>query len=234
VPAGGGGLASAIASVMKQLSPKTKVIAVEPDSCKPYSTSILKGSLTPAEKACRFCSGSSVKETSKTAYEMGKTSVDGFVEVNEKEVARKIIKLYSQGYICEPSGALAVTGLDKIGNLIKGKSVVCLLTGANIDLTKLDEAREMAMVAKGVKNHFQFRLPNKKSVIYELITTCFKESDIISIHYSHRFGKEESQAVVSVESRYEQDVEDYLEKLVEHKFQFENINEREDMLDMFF
>ena len=54
--------------------------------------------------------------------------------------------------------------------MIKGKTVVCVLSGANIDLIKLDEAREMAMVSKGVKNHFQFRLPNKKGIIFELIT----------------------------------------------------------------
>ena len=60
----------------------------------------------------------------------------------------------------------------------------------------------MAMVSKGNKNHFQFRLPNRKNVIFELMTKCFKESDIISISYSQKFGKEESQT--------EDDVEEYL------------------------
>ena len=78
----------------------------------------------------------------------------------------------------------------------------------------------MAMVSKGKKNHFQFRLPNRKNVIYELMTKCFKETDIISISYSQKFGKEESQAVLSVESLCEDDVEEYLEKLVENKYQF--------------
>jgi len=56
----------------------------------------------------------------------------------------------------------------------------------------------------------------------------------VSIHYSKKLGKHESQAVISVESRHEGDVEEYLEKLVENKYQFENINDKEDMLDMFF
>ena len=103
-----------------------------------------------------------------------------------------------------------MTGLEKIKHLIKGKTVVCILSGANIDLVNLDEAREMAMVSKGIKNHFQFRLPNRKNVIFELMTKCFKESDIISISYSKKIGKEESQAVLSVESQTEDDVEEYL------------------------
>lgn len=61
VPTGGGGLVSTLASVFKQLAPHTKIIGVEPENCKPYSTSILKGSLVAAEKASRFLSGSSVK-----------------------------------------------------------------------------------------------------------------------------------------------------------------------------
>ena len=211
---------SSIASVIKQISPETKVLGVEPETCKPFSSSVLKGELVSADKACRFCDGSSVKSTSQTAVNIGSTSVDGFVDVSLRKLAEKIIKLYSQGYICEPSGALAVAGLDKVKNLIKGKTVVCLLTGANIDLVKLDEAREMAMVSKGIKNHFQFQLPNRKNVVYELITKCFKPTDIISVHYSQRFGKEESQALISVESSHQEDVEAYLEKLVENKYRF--------------
>lgn len=52
-----------------------------------------------------------------------------------------IIQVYSLGFICEPSGALSIAGLSKMRNEIKGKNVVCILSGANIDLTKLDEAR---------------------------------------------------------------------------------------------
>ena len=80
-------MSCAIASVIKQLSPQTKVIAVEPDICKPYSTSIISGELTASEKVSRFCSGSSVKETSELAVNIGRTCIDGFVEVSERKLA---------------------------------------------------------------------------------------------------------------------------------------------------
>jgi hypothetical protein len=57
---------------------------------------------------------------------------------------------------------------------------------------------------------------------------------VISIQYSQRFGKDSSQLLLSVESRTQEDVEEYIEKLVEGKFNFENINEKEDLLDIFF
>jgi threonine dehydratase len=234
VPAGGGGLVSAIASVTKQISPTTKVIAVEPDNCKPFSSSVLAGKLVAFERASKFCNGSSVRTTSELAWGMGRTSVDGFVEVSEKKLAEMIIQLYSLGFICEPSGALAIAALDKMRHEIKGKNVVCILSGANIDLTKLDEAREMAAISKGIKNHYHVHLSNRWGAMHDLITKCFKKTDIISVQYSQRFGKESSQLLLSVESVTQEDVEEYIEKMVDGKFNFENINEKEDLLDIFF
>ena len=92
----------------------------------------------------------------------------------------------------------------------------------------------MAMVSKGIKNHYHFHLPNRRNIMYELITNCFKPTDIISVQYSQRFGKEESQALISIESQTQDDVEEYIGKLIDGKYIFENINEKEDMLDIFF
>lgn len=100
-----------------------------------------------------------------------------------------IIQLYALGFICEPSGALSIAGLDKMRHEIKGKNVVCILSGANIDLTKLDEAREIAAISKGIKNHYHIHLPNRRGVMHDLITKCFKKTDIVSVQYSQRFGK---------------------------------------------
>ena len=116
VPSGGGALVSSIASLLKQVSPNTKILAVEPDSCTPFSSSILKNQIVCAEKVSRFCNGSSVKQIGESCFKIGKTCVDGFVNVSENKLAETIIKLYSLGIICEPSGGLAVAGLAKIKN----------------------------------------------------------------------------------------------------------------------
>jgi threonine dehydratase len=81
---------------------------------------------------------------------------------------------------------LGLTGLCKIKQLIKGKNVAIVLTGSNIDLTQLNQARDMSLISKGYKNCYLIELPNKKNIFYELITRCFKDSDIISIQYSKK------------------------------------------------
>lgn len=83
---------------------------------------------------------------------IARTSVDGFIKVSEGMIAQLVIKLYSIGIISEPSGALGLAGLTKIKNLIKGKNIAVVLTGANIDLTQLNEARDMSLISKGYKN----------------------------------------------------------------------------------
>lgn len=138
------------------------------------------------------------------------------------------------GFICEPAGALSIAGLDKMRNMIKGKNVVCIMSGANIDLSKLDEAREIAAVSKGVKNFYHIELPNRRGVMQGLIMQCFKPTDVISVQYSRRFGKETSHVLMSVESSHQEDVEEYLDKLVKSQVIFENINDKEEVLDIFF
>lgn len=130
------------------------------------------------------------------------------------------------GFICEPSGALGVTALDKVKSEIKGKTVVCLITGANMELTKLEEAREMSMISKGYKNYYIVEVPNKKNSIYDLITKCFQVNDMISIQYNRKINKEASQALLAVESPTQENVENSIELIKEMNYKFEIINDR--------
>lgn len=167
-------MVSSIASFFKQTNPDTKVISVETDIGTPFSSSIKNNKLVEAEKASKFCNGSSVRAIHDMILNLARHSVDGFVKVSEGMVAQLVIRLYSIGIISEPSGALGLAGLSKIRHLIKGKNVAVVLTGANINLTQLNQARDMNLISKGYKNCYIIVLPNKKNVIYELITKCFK------------------------------------------------------------
>lgn len=104
------------------------------------------------------------------------------------------------GYICEPSGALAVAGLTKIKNQIKGKNVVCLLSGSNMDLSRLEHARELNVISKGYKNYYIVEIPNKKKAMYDLLTKCFGKKDMISIQYVKSHSKDTNHALIAVES----------------------------------
>lgn len=78
-----------------------------------------------------------------------RSTVDSFSTVSESEISQTIISLYTQGIITEPSGAMSIAALEKVKDQIKGKTVVCILSGANTDLSRLDEAQEKALTAVG-------------------------------------------------------------------------------------
>lgn len=58
-----------------------------------------------------------------------------------------------------------------------------------MDLTKLEEVREMNAMSKGYKNYYIVEVPNKMGAMYQLITKCFKVDDIISIQYNRKISK---------------------------------------------
>ena len=93
------------------------------------------------------------------------------------------------GYICEPSGALAVAGLHKMRNAIAGKKVVCLLTGSNMDLSRLEMARELNAISKGYKNYYIIEFPNRKKGMFDLLSKCFKKTDVVSVQYVKHTNK---------------------------------------------
>lgn len=88
--------------------------------------------------ASRYCDGSSVKQIGEIPFEVCKHTVDLFASVTEGKISETIIDLYTKGIISEPSGAMAVAALDQLKDEIKGKTVACILSGANTDLSRLD------------------------------------------------------------------------------------------------
>lgn len=79
-----------------------------------------------------------------------------------------------------------------------------------MDLTRLEQLRELSMISKGYKNYYMIDFPNKKGCIYDIITKCFKRTDILSIQYTRKITKDTNQALIAVESPTQEDVEEYM------------------------
>ena len=130
---------------------------------------------------------------------------------------------------------MSVTALEKVKNQIKGKTVVCILSGANTDLSRLDEAQEKALTAKGEKNFYILNVPNKHGIMSDLFEKCIGENDIItSIEYKRKPNKEMSQALISILSNKKQEADESVDKMKGVGIKPENINFKSDILDLFF
>ena len=150
IPIGGGGLAAGMSSFLKQQKNKIEIIGIEPDGAPGMSSSIKQGYVTPLESIDTFVDGAAVKHVGDATFAICNDNLDATVLVPEGKICTTMIELYqSDGIIAEPAGALSISALDLIKEKIKGKTVVCILSGGNNDILRYPEIMERSLVYNG-------------------------------------------------------------------------------------
>jgi threonine dehydratase len=141
VPIGGGGVISGVATAVKSLKPDIRVIGVEPEVIPSAKVSLEKGEVTTLPAAASLADGIVVATPGKNCFESIKKYVDEIVTVSEEEIENSIFLLLQRSKLMvEGAGAAALAAVlsGKVQGL-KGKNVVALVTGGNIDTGKLAE-----------------------------------------------------------------------------------------------
>ena len=152
VPIGGGGLASGIGSFYKQMSPKTKIIGVEPAGAAGMKKSFECGEVTELNEVDKFVDGAAVQRVGELTYAICKKVLDDIVVVPEGKICTTILDLYNfDAIVVEPAGALSMSALDFYKNEIKGKNVVCVVSGSNNDITRMEDIKERSLLYEGLK-----------------------------------------------------------------------------------
>jgi cysteine synthase len=134
---GGGGLASGVSCVFRQLSPHTRIIGVEPLGAPAMESAFEKDEIVTLEKVDKFVDGAAVKRVGDLTFEICRQNLEKVLLVPEGKVCSTILQLYNEeAIVAEPAGALTIAALDFMREEIKGKNVVCLVSGGNNDITK--------------------------------------------------------------------------------------------------
>lgn len=150
VPIGGGGLASGVAVAVKSLRPDVKVYGVQASGAASMKRSLEEGHPICLDKVGTIADGISVKEPGDVTFEMCRKYVDEVVTVNDNEIAAAILALLEkQKMVAEGAGAVSIAAamFDKLP--LKGKKVVCILSGGNIDVNMLNRAMTRGLVKSG-------------------------------------------------------------------------------------
>ena len=130
VAVGGGGLASGMSTVFKLLSPATKIIGVEPEGAPSMKAAFKKGEVVQLETIDNFVDGAAVKRVGDKNFQICKENLFDMITVPEGSACQAILDLYNKdAIIAEPAGALSVAALDVFRPVIKGKNVVCIISG---------------------------------------------------------------------------------------------------------
>lgn len=232
LPVGGGGLGAGMSLLFAELSPATRVIAVEPDGAPSMKTSLEQGKVTVLENIDKFVDGAAVKKVGDRNFQVFQTLGIEVVTVPEGKVCTTILKLYNEeAIVAEPAGALTITALDQFRDEIRGKTVVCVLSGGNNDITRTEEIRERSMLYEGLKHYFIVRFAQRAGALREFLELVLgPNDDIVHFEYSKKTSREKGAAIVGLELKGPGDLNTLLKKMEEYHINYEYLNNKPEML----
>jgi threonine dehydratase len=231
IPVGGGGLASGLSAMVKMMSPKTKIIGVEPEGAPSMSKSIEANKIIELKEIERFVDGAAVRRVGDKNFEICKQNLDAVVTVPEGKICQVILELYNKdAIVAEPAGVLSLTALDAYAEKIKGKNVICLISGSNNDITRTPEIKERALLHANLKHYFLIKFPQRAGALREFVVKILgKDDDITHFEYTKKVNRENDVAVVGVQLKSPKDLEPLITKMKLHNFYGDYLNKKPDL-----
>lgn len=233
VPIGGGGLISGVGSFYKQMSPKTKIIGVEPAGAASMKKSIDCGEVTELAEIDKFVDGAAVQRVGDITFEICKQVADDIVVVPEGKICTTILNLYNfDAIVVEPAGALSMSALDYYKDEIKGKNVVCIVSGSNNDITRMEDIKERSLLYEGLKHYFVIRFPQRAGALQNFVSNVLgPHDDITYFEYKKKTHREKGPALVGIEIQHPEDYEGLVARMVEHGIKYEYLNENQNLFE---
>ncbi len=207
VPVGGGGLLAGIAYTVKQIRPSVKVFGVQVKGAPSMYKSLKAGKIECLKSVQTIADGIAVKEPGENTFAIASEYVDDVVLVSDDEVASAILALIEkQKMIAEGAGATAVAAVmfDKLP--LKGKRVVCVVSGGNIDVTSLSRVIDRGLLNSGRSSSLLIELIDKPGQLKEISRIIADlGGNVTGVHYE----KGNTKSVNGCFLRIEMETRDY-------------------------
>jgi len=203
LPVGGGGLAAGVSSYVKAISPKTKIVAVEPMGAASLTAALKEGQPITLKDIDTFVDGASVSRIGALNFPLCRDNISVVMRVDEGHTCSKILQMYNEnGYIIEPAGVLSLCALDLMRPFLHNKTVVCVISGGNSDVFRMPEILERSLVYEGRKHYFRIELPQKAGALKQFITSVLgPDDDIIYFRYTKLINKETGPIILGIETK---------------------------------
>ncbi|MDG0809759.1 threonine ammonia-lyase IlvA [Cohnella rhizosphaerae] len=226
VTVGGGGLAAGVASYVKAVSPSTRIIGVEPEGAPSMLAAMERGEVVPLEEIDKFVDGAAVKRVGDLTYALCRDLLDEVVVVPEGRVCTTILELYNEhAIVAEPAGALTVAALPMLAERLAGLSVVCVVSGGNNDVDRMQEIKERSMIYEGLKHYFMVNFPQRSGALREFLDDVLgPDDDIVQFEYTKKHNKENGPALVGIELKSRDDYGPLVERMNHKGFRYAELN----------
>ncbi len=231
IPVGGGGLTAGLSTYIKQTNKNIQVIGVEPAGAPAMYNSLKKGKIVTLPKIDKFVDGAAVQRVGDYPFPVCEKYLDDMLLVPEGKVCTKILELYNnEAIVAEPAGVLSVAALEQYKQHIKGKKVVCVISGGNNDITRTEEIKERSMLYEGLKHYFIVRFPQRPGALKVFVNDILGPDDnIVLFEYAKKVNREKGPALVGIELKDKADFEPLMERMKAKNFFGEYVNKNHDL-----
>ena len=151
--------------------------------------------------------------------------------VAEGKICSTILKLYNEdAIVVEPAGAMSIAVLDDFTEEIKGKNIVCIVSGSNNDIERMQEIKERSLQYEGLKHYFMISFAQRPGALKEFVSNVLGPTDDITrFEYMQKTNKENGPALVGVELQSRSDYDLLLKKMKESNIGFSEINKNDQL-----
>lgn len=233
VPVGGGGLSAGVGTYFKTFSPQTKVIGLEPLGAPSMHEAFKQGHPVTLDEIERFVDGASVRRTGDLTYAICNDVLNKLHLVAEGKICTIILKLYNEdAIVAEPAGAMSIAALDDFADEIIGKNVVCIVSGGNNDIDRMQEIKERSLQYEGLKHYFLISFAQRPGSLKQLVNEVLgPDDDITRFEYMQKHNKEKGPALVGVELKSKEDYESLVQRLKNHNVDFTELKKGDAVFD---
>lgn len=231
VPVGGGGLSAGTGSYFKTFSPHTKIMGVEPEGAPSMKAALAAGHPVTLDTIETFVDGAAVKRVGDITFSICRDVLDDMVTVAEGKICTTILELYNRdAIVVEPAGALSIAALETCREQIKGKTVVCVVSGSNNDIERMQEIKERSLQYEGLKHYFLIRFAQRPGALKEFVNHVLgPHDDITRFEYMQKHSKETGPALVGISLQSHSDYQRLLENFRKYNYNYTELNKDDNL-----
>jgi len=226
LPVGGGGLSAGVGAYFKTHAPATKIIGIEPEGAPSMLTAIKAGMPVKLDQIDSFVDGAAVKRVGDVTFQICKQVIDEMHLVPEGKICSTILKLYNEeAIVVEPAGALSVAALDDYADQIKGKKIVCIVSGGNNDIGRMQEIKERSLQYEGLKHYFLVSLAQRPGALKEFVNQVLGPTDDITrFEYIKKNNKDSGYVLLVLELQSSENYKTLIDKMKQFNIKYTELD----------
>ena len=184
VPIGGGGLACGVSTLAKLLNPNITVIGVEPAGANCMQVSLKNGEVTSLPGVSTIADGTAVKTPGSNIFPYIQKNIDDIITVDDHDLIVNFLDMMeNHKMVVENSGLLTVAALKKLD--IRGKKVVSILSGGNMDVITIASVVQHGLIQRGRVFTVSVELPDRPGELLHVAEVIAKaQGNIIRLEHN--------------------------------------------------